>query len=244
MQAFIGVLIAGGRNWKKLHTSEMWTENELFKQPYFTAVLSKNRFNEIYMHIRFDDPTTRNDRTEATGDKLEAVRQIYDSIVKNCIANFSPGTNITVDERLATFRGKCPFKMYIKSKPGRYGIKIWICADSKTAYILNSLVYTGMISNQREINQGQRVVLDMVRPYFGSRRGVITYNFFTSIPLAQELFNQRLTITGTVRTNKRAVLKEFLPHTSRSENTSLFGFSNHLTLVSYVLLRFKFRGKS
>jgi hypothetical protein len=91
-----------------------------------------------------------------------------------------------------------------------------------------------MISNQREINQGQRVVLDMVRPYFDSRRGVITDNFFTSIPLAQELFNQRLTITGTVRTNKRAVPNEFLPHTSRSENTSLFGFSNHLILVSYV----------
>jgi hypothetical protein len=55
MQVFIGVLIAGGRNWKKLHISEMWTENELFKQPYFTAVLSKNRFKEIYMQLEMTE---------------------------------------------------------------------------------------------------------------------------------------------------------------------------------------------
>jgi hypothetical protein len=84
IQAFIGVLIADDRNrGNNLHISEMWTENELFKQPYFTAVLSRNRFKEIYRHIIFDDPTTRNDRIEASGDKLEAVRQIYDSFVKN-----------------------------------------------------------------------------------------------------------------------------------------------------------------
>jgi hypothetical protein len=58
--------------------------------------------------------------------------------------------------------------------------------------------------------------------------------FFTSLPLAQELFNQHLTITGTLRTNKREIPNEFLPNTSRSENSSMFGFSDQLTLVSYV----------
>ncbi|KAF0026097.1 hypothetical protein F2P81_020834 [Scophthalmus maximus] len=33
------------------------------------------------------------------------------------------GTDVTVDERLVPFRGRCPFKQYILSKPGKYGIK-------------------------------------------------------------------------------------------------------------------------
>ena len=163
---------------------------------------------------------------------MEAIREISDSFVKNCLDNYSPNTTVTVDERLATFRGKCPFRMYIKSKPGRYGIKIWVCSDFETAYVLNSQVYTGMTNNQTQTNQGQRVVLDMLRPHFGSWRGVTTDNFFTSIPLAQELFDHQL--TGTLRPNKREVLNEFLPHVSCPQKSYLFGFCDHLTLVSYV----------
>lgn len=49
LQAFIGILIASGRNRsRKLHIAEMWTKNTLFKQPYFTAVLSRNRFKLIF----------------------------------------------------------------------------------------------------------------------------------------------------------------------------------------------------
>lgn len=235
LYAFIAVLIASGRNHgRKLHLTEMWTENELFKQPFFTAVMSRNRFKMIYRHLRFDDPSTRENRITETKDKLQAIRNTYDQFVKNCVDNYSPGENITVDERLATFRGKCPFRVYIKSKPGRYGIKIWVCSDSDTAYILNSQVYTGMINNQREINQGLRVVLDMVRPYFGSGRGVTTDNFFTSIPLAEELLRHQLTITGTLRANKKEIPPEFAPNSVREEQSSVFGFSNDLTLVSYV----------
>ena len=29
------------------------------------------------------------------------------------------------------FRGKCPFCMFIKSKPGKYGIKLWVAADAR-----------------------------------------------------------------------------------------------------------------
>lgn len=212
----------------------MWTTNTLFKQPYFTAVLSRNRYKQIFRCIRFDDPETRQQRKEVSNDPLEAIRTIYDEFVSNCLDNYSPNTNVTVDERLATFRGKCPFRVYIKSKPGRYGIKIWVCADSDTAYILNSQVYTGMLHNKREVNQGQRVVLDMVKPYFGSWRGVTTDNFFTSIPLAEELFRNKLTITGTLRMNKREIPQEFLANNRREEYSSIFGFTDTMTIVSYV----------
>ncbi|KAJ8943858.1 hypothetical protein NQ314_009628 [Rhamnusium bicolor] len=44
-QTFIDVLIVSGRNrGMKLHITEMWTENAVFKQPYFSVVLSRYRF--------------------------------------------------------------------------------------------------------------------------------------------------------------------------------------------------------
>ena len=37
---------------------------------------------------------------------------------------YTPGTYITVDKQLASFRGNCPFTQYMKTEPVKYGIKI------------------------------------------------------------------------------------------------------------------------
>ena len=92
--------------------------------------------------------------------------------------------------------------MYIKSKPGRYGIKVWAAADVQTSYLLNLQPYTGKFNGQREKNQGERVVTDLISPFYGTGRGVTTDNFFTSIPLALKLLRENITLTGTIRSNK------------------------------------------
>ncbi|XP_029900730.1 piggyBac transposable element-derived protein 4-like [Myripristis murdjan] len=75
---------------------------------------------------------------------------------------FNPGPEVTVDERLLHFRGKCPFRQYMPSKPGKYGIKIWAACDARTSYAWNLQIYTGKdASGIPEKKQGKRVVLDM-----------------------------------------------------------------------------------
>lgn len=91
-----------------------------------------------------------------------------------------------------------------------------------------------MVNGVREVNQGRRVVTDLVNRYYGSWRGVTCDNFFTSIPLATELYANELTITGTLRSNKTEIPKAFFPSKKREELSSLFGFTTNLTLVSYV----------
>ncbi|KAG5865048.1 hypothetical protein JTB14_005144 [Gonioctena quinquepunctata] len=196
LHAFMSILLAAGRNHgRRLHITGMWCEGELFRQPFFTAAMPRDRYKEIFRNIIFDDPTTRSKRIENTKNQLQVIRTLYDQFIQNCIGLYSPGAYITVDESLVTFRGKCPFRVYMKSKPGRYGIKILVCADYKTGFVLNSQVYTGMIDGQREKDQRKRVVLDLVGPYFGAWRGLATDNFFTSVPLAEHLFRNKLTFT-------------------------------------------------
>ena len=59
-------------------------------------------------------------------------------------------------------------------------------------------------------------------------------NFFTSVPLAKELQTKNLTLIGTLRKNKPEIPIEFQSNRNREVGSSLFGFQNNLTLVSFV----------
>jgi hypothetical protein len=235
LYAFIGIMLASGRNHtRKLSLNELWTSEEPFSQPFFTAAMSRDRFINIYSNIRFDNRETRRERFEVSLDKLEPIKSIFSKLVDACKFNYSPSFDITVDERLAAYRGNCPFRVYMKSKPAKYGIKIWVAADAGTAYICNMQIYTGMVNNKREVNQGNRVVMELVERQYGTNRGITSDNFFTSVPLADNLLSKNLTITGTLRKNKREIPKEFLASKERPLHSSLFGFTPNKTLVSYV----------
>jgi len=64
-------------------------------------------------------------------------------------------------------------------------------------------VYTGREEGQnREVNQGQRVVLDLISGLEKSGRNVTCDNFFTSVSLAREFAKRQMTVLGTIRKNK------------------------------------------
>lgn len=188
----------------------------------------------IYRAIRFDDRQTRESRFELSQDKFEPIREIFDAVNVSFLQNYTPGTHITVDERMVGFRGRCGFRVYMKSKPDRYGMKLWVASDVETSYLLNIQPYLGKVGPFPEIGQGERVVKDLIAPFYGSNRGVTTDNFFTTVPLANFLLQQNITLTGTMRKNNRYIPEKMLNLKDRTEKSSIFYFSGDLTLVSYV----------
>ena len=123
--------------------------------------MARNRFTAISRCIRFDDAAARR-RTRST-DKLAPIRDVLKLWVKSFSDCYIPNENVTVDKQLVIFCGRCPFRQLVSSKPGKYEIKIWALCDSMTSYVYNMQVYTGREKEQdREVNQGQRVVLDLV----------------------------------------------------------------------------------
>lgn len=58
-------------------------------------------------------------------------------------------------------------------------------------------------------------------------------NWFTSIPLIDELLKKSITVIGTVRKNKPEVLPLFVSVKNRPIYGSFFGFQKDKTLVSY-----------
>jgi len=92
----------------------------------------------------------------------------------------------------------------------------------------NNEVVRGLVSD---------VVCTLVQPIYGQDRGgrnVTTGNFFMSFHLAYRLKNKTLTLIGTMKQNKREIPQKFKPARQHDENSSIFGFTKDLTLVSYV----------
>lgn len=115
--------------------------------------MSRKRFKDILRFIRFDDFQTREERlqripvTKLPKDKLAAVQDMLSLFDKNIRHSYHPGPKVCIDEQLQTFRGKCSFKVFMKSKPARFGLKYWLCCDVSTNYVWSLQLYRGGIFN-------------------------------------------------------------------------------------------------
>ncbi len=201
--------------------------------PVFRATMPRSRFEEILRFLHFDDKTTRG--TSAAQDKLAPIRKIWQMFNESLRKPYIPGADITIDEQLVAFRGRCPFVVYMPSKPCRYGIKVWWATDANTSYPLNGQIYLGHQPGQpRDVGQGRRVVHDLIAPWYNTGRNVTADNLFTSIAVAEELLEKQLTYVGTVRKNKGAIPAQMLETKGKEVLSSMHVFSGKLTLVSYI----------
>lgn len=235
LHAYIGILVlAGVYRSKGEATASLWDEEN--GRPIFRATMSLETFHMISRVIRFDNRDTRAGRRER--DKLAAIRDVWDKWVEILPLLYNPGPHVTVDERLVPFRGRCPFRQYMPSKPAKYGIKIWAACDAKSSYAWNLQVYTGKPpGGAPEKNQGMRVVLEMTEGLQG--HNITCDNFFTSYRLGDALQERKLTMLGTVRKNKPELPSEILKMQGRPLHSSKFAFTEKTTLVSYCPKRNK-----
>jgi len=54
------------------------------------------------------------------------------------------------------------FKQYIPIKPSKYGVKVYVLADSKTLYLVSSNIYTGAGTHAPGLPVPTQAVLDLV----------------------------------------------------------------------------------
>ena len=89
--------------------------------------MSRNRFRDLLRALRFDDKSKRGERKAK--DKFAPIREIWTDFEVALRKYYSPGPNITVDEQLMPFRGRCGFLQYLPSKPDKYGLKVFWAVD-------------------------------------------------------------------------------------------------------------------
>jgi len=230
---FIGLLLLMGvLRSRKESVHDMWSAQKGFCRPVFAATMSRDRFISIKRYLRFDDLATRFQRRQ--GDKLAPIREIVDLFVRNCKESMNPNAELTIDEHFIAFRGNCPFRVYMPTKPGKYGIKVWCLADNSNSYAVNLQVYTGLgPDGQREQHQGARVVRDLTGMLHGGY-GITSDNFFTGVALAKKLKQKNCTLLGTMRKTKKDVPPALRETRGRPVHSSKFLHHEGLTMVSYI----------
>lgn len=203
-----------------------------FGREIFRSIMTAKRFKQISRAIRFDDYANR--RQMRSSDRFAPIRDFWDKWSAKLPLCFNPYAYVTVDEQLLAFRGRCKFRMYMPSKPAKYGIKFWILADNKTGYVWKIQPYLGRsdLNAAPEKQQGKRVVLDLVAGLKG--HNVTIDNFFTSYELAEELLRRKLTMVGTMRQNKACIPPEMKMCKNVPLYTSKFAFRKNATMVSYI----------
>ena len=70
-------------------------------------------------------------------------------------------------------------------------IEAWALCDSHSFYMVNFNIYTGKDTDRDGLPLGQHVVEDLVQPYYGKYHHVYFDNYFTSVPLVENLLSNK-----------------------------------------------------
>ncbi|KRY40028.1 PiggyBac transposable element-derived protein 4 [Trichinella spiralis] len=234
IKALLGfLLLAGVFQSNRLNLCDVYSTDGTGVE-IFSSTMSLQRLRFLLRCLRFDDHATRSERKRH--DKLAAIRMVFDTFVRNCTENYMHSAHVTIDEVLVSFKGRCPFRMYIPSKAAKYGIKIFELSDSETYYVSKVEVYVGKQNegpHQMDTSPAA-VVKRLCSAIVGTGRNITMDNWFMSYSLVEDVLKEKLTAVGTMRKNKRQIPAAFIDTKHREQNSSLFGYQKNVTLVSYV----------
>lgn len=215
IRAFFTVnILFGIKQLPEIHA--YWSRNPFLGVPEVQKIFSRNRFMKISQYLHLNDKSRELPRGDANHDKLFKVRPLLDSVVFSIKSEYWPTKCVSIDEAMIPFKGRLGMKQYMPQKPTKRGIKVWECADSSNGYVVDLSVYTGKERGARaEQGLGYRVVHKLTRPLTGKNHHVFVDNFFSSIPLAENLLRDKIYLCGTVRSNRQGIPRTLAPTTQR-----------------------------
>ncbi|VVC36506.1 PiggyBac transposable element-derived protein [Cinara cedri] len=137
--------------------------------PAISEVMKRNRYVKILSHIHINN----NDNIpQDNKDKLFKLRPMIDSLNQMFRESSSGTRELSVDESMIKFKGR-----------------------NQNGYIMKFSVYQGKnetLENQFEnTNLGERIVLQLTKPFWNESRLVFFDNYFTTIPLLEKLRTQQ-----------------------------------------------------
>lgn len=203
LKCFLGVLLVSG--FSTVSRRRMYWENsDDSKNLLISRTISRDRFEYIMSNIHCCD----NDNLDEN-DRFAKLRPLFDRINKKCL-EFAPHVEQhSIDEAMVPYFGRHPGKQFIKGKPVRYGYKLWVGTTSY-GYINWFEPYQGAKSEMKKyknLGLGPSVILsyaDIICSKINASYHFFFDNFFSNIPLIEELTNRKIKATGTLRENRRS----------------------------------------
>ncbi|KAJ8910350.1 hypothetical protein NQ315_004549 [Exocentrus adspersus] len=180
---------------EKLWDDEIMDMLETSMNKYADLLQNSNRPHQKNSSCAYQYPVDRKDR-------LSKVRPLLEKLLLNYRNAFFPNENLSLDESLLLFRGRLSFRIYIKNKRARYGIKFYsLCTPD--GYVLNLQIYSGKGEEIQGNSKIESLVISLLEPYLDRGHHVFMDNFYNGLNLCKKLLKRKTHCTGTLRRNRK-----------------------------------------
>ena len=181
--------------------------------------MSRDYFLKILKYLRFDDKPNKV-RSKPGIDKFAPIRQGFENFTNQCQKKYTRTFSLTVDEQLMPLKSRCSFVTFMPNNPDKYGVKFWVLTDVETKYVSNIDVYLGAQEKEQRFGAplAVSVVVNLCKHIKRKGYNITCDNVFTSLPVAEKLTRDKLSIVGTMRKNRR----EFCKKMTESENKATY----------------------
>ena len=124
---------------------------------------------------------TQYNRKDPNHNKSFLVWPVSTVAADKCLEAYLPHKERSADEAMIAFRGRLGFQQYLPAKLTKYGIKVWVHADSRSGFVNDSDVYVGKPPGKEcEIGLGKKVLLKLTRNLSGKIHHVFFDNYLLS----------------------------------------------------------------
>ena len=178
------------------------------RQPRVADCMTTNRFEEILFLLHVTDNELEPDRNSNNYDKLYKLRPMMDKLNKNFCNNAVPELCMAVDEQMVPFKGRHSMKvgLYMRSKPCRWGYKLW-CLAGQSGYLRKFYVSGDkaideiQIPDKYNVGVSGKVVIRLTQD-LPENSYIFFDNYFSSPQLIAYMKSKKIYATSTMRRNR------------------------------------------
>ena len=134
-------------------------------------------------------------------DRLHKIRPVLTHFRNRMLQLYYPSRELSLDESMMGWRGRLGFRQYIQGKRHKYGIKIYVLAES-TGLIYKLLVFSGKTEELANDMHTVAVVLHLMDGLLNAGHSLYMDNYYNSPLLAIRLLWNATYVTGTLRHRK------------------------------------------
>ena len=180
--------------------AKYWSTKSMYHGLWARKILSRGRYKALSAFLHVVDPGN-----ESAGDKLRKVDDLLASFKSRCKLLYQPTQKLAVDERMVKSKHRSGIRQYMKDKPTKWGVKLWVLADSDNGYTVDFNVYVGKEATKgiSENGLGYDVVMKLMESFLDQGYHLYLDNFYTSPKLLHDLFLHDTPATGTVKLKRK-----------------------------------------
>ncbi len=235
LKAYLGILIVMGIVQLPRLAMYWSTTHEEFAPVLVRKVMPRDRFFQLSrcLHVNATDPSSVT-RGVADYDRLYKVRKLLDLVVPKFESVYTLHKELSLDEAMIKFKGRLGFKQYMKDKPTKWGIKVFVLSDATNGYIYRLEIYTG--KNETLDNATglcSRVVLDLMKGFDYSGNTLYMDRYYSSPRLFFTLGKIGIGCCGTVQNNRKE-FPQVLKISKSKKNKGKYDYRSNQTLTAMV----------